>query len=293
MWRDYASINNGFEEFFRKVLKDGERVGIQHHRLARAERRKRVGAGFAGHPVAGADQHGVLARIRQKIREILICLKRRRDHARAGKGIDRQCLGPTGQGHQTGPNAQGGAGGQAGGAGHGGPAQHQGVPETVLVIVQRPTRKARQPKLWIVFRRVRGDFLEDLLRNADVGDDDLAAQQAPRQKQVSGLLPKKSDGKRRRRRDGALRRAQDHAPIAREAARHVDGDQRQPTPGDFPQQIAGGAVHGPSEPGAEKRIDDQRGALEQRRRELLHLAPPKRGMVRGLAPKPIARAEQP
>ena len=117
--------------------------------------------------------------------------------------------------------------------------------------------------------RARLDRVERAAGDADIGDDQHAAQRPPRQQQMPGLLAEEGDGER-----GTGGGAAHRAARAIEAARHVDGHGRDGARRDRLDHGFRGAVEWAREAGAEDRVDHQAGAVEKSGRERLDRSGP-------------------
>ncbi len=87
--------------------------------------------------------------------------------------------------------------------------------------------------------------------------------------------------------DRADRRCRTHAgaAVSHHAARHVDGDQRQPALRSRSQCCRDRALQGPTQAGSKQCIDDQRGALDHPRLQCLDAAVPAVGVQPRIAPQ--------
>jgi len=149
-----------------------------------------------------------------------------------------------------------------------GAAEHDGMAPVVFVADRRRPAERARPELGAVLPGRRSDPVQDVVRDADIGDLHGAAAQPSRHQQMAGLAAKEGD-RRRGRRGGA----EDRAGVAMHAARDVDGEAGQPPVGDDVDQPPGHPVQGAGEPGAEQRIDHHGIAIEDRRIERSDIAP--------------------
>ena len=124
-------------------------------------------------------------------------------------------------------------------------------------------------------------------RYADIDHAQLAAALEPFQRIVTGL-----GAKERHRALRARRPAHHLAAVAVKAARHVDGDRREPFVVDPVDQLAGDTVDGTGKARAEQGVDHQRTAVEKIEGERLDRSfPALRGRCR-IALQGAARPEQ-
>ncbi len=115
------------------------------------------------------------------------------------------------------------------------------------------------PERGIVFPGVDAEAVEHGGRRADVRDDGGAAQIAPRQQKMARFLAREGHG------EIGLNRAERFAGVAHDAARHIDGDDREaPRSGGCEYRVHVGHQRA-AEPGAEQRIDDELRAVENAR----------------------------
>jgi hypothetical protein len=154
-----------------------------------------------------------------------------------------------------------------------------------VAAVLRP-RQNGKPECGIVLKSVRNDLLQNGRRSTYVGNDDFAAQQSARQQQVARFLTKKSHGQKRR--NGA----QHFAGVAQQAARNIDGNDRQSPPGCGSQGFRSGSLERAAKPGAEDRVHHELRPIEYSWCQRFDDPAPTLRVMTRLARRMVARAEQ-
>ena len=125
------------------------------------------------------------------------------------------------------------------------------MPARVFVAAVLRPRQNGKPECWIILKSVRNNLLQNGRGRTYVGDDDFAAQQTTGQQQVARLLTKKSDGQKR------WNGAQHFSGIAHQAARNIDGNDRQSPPGCGSQGFRGRSPECAAKPRAKDRVYHQ------------------------------------
>jgi hypothetical protein len=172
-------------------------------------------------------------------------------------------------------------------AGHQRTAGDEGVAAAVFMAIKPRPGKAVEPQGRRVLEGARADRGEDRRGDADIGDDRLAAQGPRRQQQMAGLLAEEGDGE-----SAGWGDAAHGAAGAVDAARHVDGDDRQAARREAGDDVARQPVDRAAEAGPEQGVDHEADLGGERRRQGLDGAVPARGVARGVAGERVRGAEQ-
>src|SRR5207344_1714981 len=144
-------------------------------------------------------------------------------------------------------------------------------------------RKRIPPKRGNIRKRRRLDFVEDALRNSDVGDLDHAAMQTSRKKEMSGLAPEERnrelrvDGTSHHRSSGAVH-----------AARQIDGDDGYRSGIHQIDDVARRALNVPVKSRTKQRIDNQVAFRKRFRRHRAYGAVPALCRQSGVTLQPLA-----
>ena len=242
MRRQHGAAGQGL----RRASAGRQRTGIGHHPPPGLDQPAQGGAGAVVAGQARADQPGAAALIGQQRLQPRLADDRPRVAGtiqRRGGSIGRH------DGHQPGAHPMRRPGGQPRRAGHL-PAGDDGQ-VAARVFMRLGAEFGRPPEARRIAPGARRDRRQHAVRQADIGQQRLAAQHPPRQQQMAGLQPEEGHGQRRPRREAA------HLPGAAiqpggdidRQDRHPHGAQRR---GDRP-------IHVARQPGAEHRVDDEAG----------------------------------
>ena len=183
------------------------------------------------------------------------------------RGVDGERVGRRGHRDEARARTRRAARGQTRRAGvHRTAGDDDGVTARIFMGVEARTRKRSGPDRGRVLEDRRRDLGKHIVVDADVGDDDLAAESAARQQHMARLLAEEGDGERRFKRDAAHL-----ARVARQTARHIDGDDGHALARrafvETADQLARDAVDIAREAGAENRVDNEERALARFRRQ--------------------------
>ena len=135
-----------------------------------------------------------------------------------------------------------------------------------VFVALRP-RNGQRPQVRTVLEGGGADTVQHRLRNADIGNLDLAAMEPPRQQQMARLLAEEGDRERR-----AGRMGQHRAAVSGNATRQVNRHQRQIL--HRFQHLPRRARDRPFQPGPEQGVDDESGIAQRRGTERLDRSRP-------------------
>ena len=243
----------------------GQRICIEDDSRRRSEHGQDGRRGTGADAGARADQSGVAAHVAQKPAQRSVAADAFDHDGRQVRCIDR------GRRHRPDDRNQAGTSTQRAPRAHAcrtcafrRAGHHDRVTARVLVPIDARPGIRLAPQGRPIDEGACTDLLQRLLGDADVGDEHLAAQSAPRQEQVSRLQPEE------RHRAGRLHHRPPAGPgRAVEAARHVNGDDRRARDIDGRYDVRRNPVQRPRQAGAEQGVDDQVGAGNRGRGERL------------------------
>ncbi len=267
-----------------------QRVGIEHRRAPRGERGQQRRAASPRRSGAGPDQDGVAARDRRArpAKPSSPATGRTMTPVSDG-GIDRPGRHRRRDGDEPGPDPRRRPRRQPRRAGHHRARPAPGHGRGGIYGRPLPARDRRRATAPGRSRTCRGGIAASTRSGMPMSARMTLPHKLPtRQQQMAGLLAEEGDGERGR------RAAPRTAPVApsRPLGTSTASDRQMPRAASASITARAMPVDRTGEAGAEDRIDDHAGAVEQRRGQRLDRSWPQGRMMRRIAAEPLARAEK-